>query len=80
MYTKINSSSAKAQLSKLLQAVKQGQCYTIMVDGHPIADLVPSKNFIQLDAQAAVEAMQNMPKIRGVSIETLTEWVQAGRK
>lgn len=80
MYIKITSSSAKAQLFKLLQAVKQGQRYTIMVDGHPVADLVPSKCSIQSDTKAAVEAMRNMPKIRGVSAETLAEWIRTGRK
>lgn len=80
MYIKINSSSAKAQLPKLLQAVKQGQRYTITLHGRPVADLVPSKNLAQPDAKAAVEAMRNIPKIRGVSAEILAGWIRMGRK
>ncbi len=79
MYTEIGSFDAKAQLSKLLQAVQRGQRFTITLRGRPIADLVPSGSAGH-DAQTAVEAMRGIEKVRGVSGALVTEWIAEGRR
>jgi prevent-host-death family protein len=80
MYTRIGSFDAKTNLSALLRAVRRGQRYTVTLRGQPVADLVPSKSAARADARAAVEAMQQMPKVKGVSGETLTAWIAEGRR
>lgn len=39
----IGAFAAKAQLSRLLRAVEQGQRFTITVRGKPVADLIPHR-------------------------------------
>lgn len=80
MYTEIGSFDAKAKLSALLREVQRGQRYTITLRGRPVADLVPSARAVRQNARVAVEAMRNMPKVRGVSGEMLAEWVAEGRR
>lgn len=80
MYIEIGSFDAKAKLSALLRAVQRGQRYTITLRGRPVADLVPSESAIRQDAQAAVEAMRSMPKVRGVSGKTVADWSSEGRR
>ncbi|MDN5851143.1 MAG: type II toxin-antitoxin system prevent-host-death family antitoxin [Nitrococcus sp.] len=80
MYTEIGSFDAKAKLSALLREVQRGQRYTITLRGRPVADLVPSARAVRQNARAAVEAMRNMPKVRGVSGEMLAEWIADGRR
>lgn len=81
MYTEIGSFNAKARLSELLQEVKRGQRYTITLRGQPIADLVPSHSSnSHEDALTAVKVMRKIEKIRGVSGETLVEWIAEGRR
>ncbi len=80
MYIEIGAFDAKSRLSKILQEVKKGKCFTITVRGEPIADLVPSGSAAQHDIKAAVADMQRMTKIRGVSNKTITQWIKEGRK
>ncbi len=80
MYIEVGSFNAKARLSELLQGVKRGQCYTITLRGRPIADLVPSHSAGRPNTQAAIEEMRNIKKIRGVSAESLMEWIEEGRQ
>jgi prevent-host-death family protein len=80
MYTEIGAFNAKAKLSELLQEVRHGQRYTITLRGQPVADLVPSGSSHERNARAAVEAMRNIRKIRGVAAETVAEWIAEGRK
>lgn len=82
MYTEIGSFNAKAKLSELLQKVKHGQRYTITLRGHPIADLVPSKGVTLhgKDVRTAIELMRNIQKVKGISEETLAEWITEGRR
>lgn len=70
----------KRKLSEILQRVKAGRRYTITLRGQPIADLIPSKSAARQDTHAAIEAMRNIHKIRGVSGETMSEWIGEGRK
>jgi prevent-host-death family protein len=80
MYTRIGSFAAKTNLSALLRAVRRGQRYTVTLHGQPMADLVPSQNAAGTDAHATVKAMQEMPKMKGVSGEDLAEWIAEGRR
>lgn len=80
MYTEIGSFDAKAQLSKLLRDVQQGHCYTITLRGHPIADLVPTEHLTGPDPRTAIQAMRHINKISGVSSESLSHWIDEGRK
>jgi prevent-host-death family protein len=80
MYTEVGSFDAKAKLSRLLQGVKQGRRYTITLRGRPIADLIPSESALSHDAHVSVEMMRNMKKVRGVSAQTLTDWIAEGRR
>ncbi len=43
MDASIGAFEAKAQLSRLLRAVEQGERFTITVRGKPVADLVPHR-------------------------------------
>lgn len=80
MYIEIGAFEAKSKLSQLLQEVKLGKHFTITVRGCPIADLIPSESSTFVDTKTAVDSMRNIPKIKGVSDETLTEWISEGRK
>jgi len=80
MFIEIGAFDAKSRLSKILQEVKKGKCFTITVRGEPIADLVPSGSAAKHDFKAAVADMQSMTKIRGVSNKTITKWIKEGRK
>ncbi|MGE3919973.1 MAG: type II toxin-antitoxin system Phd/YefM family antitoxin [Gammaproteobacteria bacterium] len=75
MHTEIGAFEAKANLSKLLQDVKQGHSFTITVRGEPIADLVPTGTGAREDIEAGIEAMKQIRKIQNVSDETVTEWI-----
>ncbi|MFN7871064.1 MAG: type II toxin-antitoxin system Phd/YefM family antitoxin, partial [Cyanobacteriota bacterium] len=44
MDASIGAFEAKAQLSRLLRAVEQGERFTITVRGKPVADLVPHRS------------------------------------
>jgi prevent-host-death family protein len=80
MYTEIGSFDAKSKLSKLLREVDQGRRYTVTLRGRPVADLVPSKSARRADGRASVEAMRRMPRVTGVSRETLQDWIAEGRR
>lgn len=80
MYTEVGSFDAKAKLPELLREVQHGQRYTITLRGRPVADLVPSESAARYDAHDAVEAMRGMPKVRGISGETIAEWMSEGRR
>ena len=79
MYTEIGAFDAKAQLSRLLNEVKQGHCYTITLRGKPIADLVPSERAVCRDVSESIEAMRSINKVVGVSDEDLADWIAEGR-
>ncbi len=79
-HVEIGAFDAKTKLSILLQEVKRGHHFTITVRGKPVADLVPSKSVNQCSTQEAVAAMQKIKKIKGVSAEMLSKWIQEGRK
>ena len=80
MYAEIGAFDAKTNLSKLLQEVMQGQHFTITIRGKPIADLVPSKNALPQNTEEVVRAIQKIKKVKGISTETLSQWIQEGRQ
>lgn len=70
---------AKAQLSRLLRAVEQGQRFTISVRGKPVADLIPHRRDATETVAAAVAALQATPRIPGVSDAEVAGFVGEGR-
>ena len=75
----IGAFEAKAQLSRLLRAVEQGQRFTISVRGKPVADLIPHRADATEAVAAAVAALQATPRIHGVSDAEVAGFVGEGR-
>lgn len=80
MYKEIGAFDAKARFSELLRSVSEGQSYTISVRGKPIADLVPSLASRQADVKAAMEALRNFPRVKGVKDEDIAAMIREGRE
>jgi prevent-host-death family protein len=76
----IGAFEAKAQLSRLLRAVEQGEHFTITVRGKPVADLVPHRAASTQGLAAAIEALQAFPRIRGVGDADVTSFIEEGRR
>jgi len=79
MDVSIGAFEAKAQLSRLLRAVEQGERFTITVRGKPVADLVPHGGGSGQGVAAAVTALQAAPRIRGISDADVASFVAEGR-
>jgi prevent-host-death family protein len=79
MDANIGAFEAKAQLSRLLRAVEQGERFTITAWGKPVADLVPHRAESSEGVAAAVDALQAFPRIRGVGDGEVAEFVREGR-
>jgi prevent-host-death family protein len=71
---------AKTRLSEIVRLVEAGDTFTITQRGRPAVDLVPSRQKGKLRAAEAVRRLQAMPKVEGVSAETLREWIEEGRE
>ena len=71
---------AKTRLSEIVRLVEAGDTFTITQRGRPAVDLVPSRQKGKRRAAEAVRRLQAMPKVEGVSAETLREWVEEGRE
>jgi prevent-host-death family protein len=78
-YTEIGAFDAKTRLSELLRKVEQGERFTITLRGRPMADVVPSQVKNRLRAAEAVRRLLAMPRIEGISPETVKEWIEEGR-
>jgi prevent-host-death family protein len=78
-YTEIGAFEAKTKLSELLRKVEQGERFTITLRGRPMADVVPSQVKNRLRAAEAVRRLLAMPRIEGISPETVKEWIEEGR-
>ena len=76
----IGAFEAKAQLSRLLRAVEQGEHFTITVRGRPVADLVPHRAASSQGVTAAIAALQAFPRIRGISDAEVADFVAEGRR
>jgi prevent-host-death family protein len=80
MYPEIGIFSAKARLSELLRSVREEGCsYTITVRGECVADLVPCQSARRGNAQAAIEALLAIERVRGVGDEELKSLIEEGR-
>lgn len=78
-YTEIGSFDAKTKLSEILRKVEQGERFTITRRGRAVADVVPSRLKDRQRATEAVRRLMAMPKITGISPETVREWIEEGR-
>jgi prevent-host-death family protein len=78
-YTEIGAFDAKTKLSEILRKVEQGERFTITLRGRPMADVVPSQVKNRLRAAEAVRRLLAMPRIEGISPETVKEWIEEGR-
>jgi prevent-host-death family protein len=76
----IGAFEAKAQLSRLLRAVEQGEHFTITVRGKPVADLVPHRAASSQGLAAAIEALQAFPRIRGIGDADVASFIEEGRR
>lgn len=79
-YTEIGAFDAKTRLSEILRKVEQGERFTITLRGRAVADVVPTQADRNERAARAIEALMNMPKIQGISGETVREWIEEGRE
>jgi prevent-host-death family protein len=79
-YTEIGAFDAKTKLSEILRRVDQGERFTITVRGRAVADVVPTQARNQRAIDEAVEQLLAMPKISGVSSETIKAWIEEGRE
>jgi len=77
-YADIDAFDAESKLLQLLHEVRHGRRYRIKVDGHSIADLVPSKRAVSQDVHASIEQMRNIRKIGSISAENLTVGLAEG--
>jgi prevent-host-death family protein len=81
VYTEIGAFDAKTKLSEILRKVEQGQRFTITVRGRAVANLVPAaQGPTAAEVAKAVEGLINFPRVRGVSGDTVLEWIREGRK
>ncbi len=79
VYTEVGAFEAKTKLSEILRKVEQGERFTITVRGRAMADIVPSKVKDRRRMDEAVRRLLAMPKIEGISPETIKEWIEEGR-
>ena len=80
VYTEIGAFEAKTKLSEILRKVDLGERFTITVRGRAVADVVPTQARNQRAIDEVVEQLLAMPKISGVSAETIKEWIEEGRE
>jgi prevent-host-death family protein len=78
-YNEVGAFAAKTKLSEILRKVEQGERFTITVRGRPVADIVPSQLKNRQRAAEAVRRLLAIPKIEGISPETVKEWIEEGR-
>jgi prevent-host-death family protein len=80
-YTEIGAFDAKTKLSEILRKVEQGERFRITRNGKPVANLVPAEQKPNAAAVAmAVDGLINFPRIKGVSGDTVLEWIREGRQ
>jgi len=80
-YTQLGAFDAKTKLSEILRKVDRGERFTITVRGRAVANLVPvTLDRSKAKVDAAVEALLNFPRIKGVPGDTVLEWIREGRK
>ena len=79
-YIEIGAFEAKAKLSEILRKVEKGERFRITRRGRAVAEIVPSQGRDQARIEKAVNDLLAMPKIEGVSPETIKSWIEEGRE
>lgn len=79
-FKEIGAFDAKTRLSEILRKVEQGERFTITVRGRAVADVVPTRSRVNHSVAEAVRELLAMPKVKGVSAETIKEWIEEGRE
>lgn len=79
-YTEIGAFEAKAKLSEILRKVEQGERFTITRRGRAVAEIVPARAYSRARAAEAARNLLAMPKVEGVSAETIKKWIEEGRE
>ena len=73
---------AKTKLSEIVRKVELGERFTITVNGEAKALVVPIPAPTPLhspeEIEAAYQRLRN-PRIKGISHETIREWIEEGR-
>lgn len=77
--SEIGAYQAKTKLPELLRQVQKGKRFTITRHGEPIAELVPSGSTASIDANAAIDEMLKLERVRGVSADDVATWIAEGR-
>jgi len=76
----IQFSTAKAQLSELIDAVERGETVVITRHGKPVADLKPHADSRREDALQAMREIEEMRKTaQQVTAEEILAWRDEGR-
>jgi antitoxin (DNA-binding transcriptional repressor) of toxin-antitoxin stability system len=81
MIVEISFADAEAQFFEIVDRAGRGEQFRIILDGKPVAEIVPTTRHKSEEQVAqAVEELLKMPKIEGVSGDTVLEWIREGRK
>jgi prevent-host-death family protein len=81
MPTEIGAFEAKTKFSEILRKVDQGESFTITVRGRVVAQLTPpSPDTPAEEITAAVQALIDFPRIKGIPGDTVLQWIHEGRK
>jgi prevent-host-death family protein len=81
MPTEIGAFEAKTKFSEILRKVDQGESFTITVRGRAVAQLTPpSPNTPADEIAAAVQALIDFPRLKGIPGDTVLQWIHEGRK
>ena len=80
-YTEIGAFVAKTKLSEILRKVEQGERFTITKNGKAVANLVPAEQRpTAAEAARAVDGLINFPRVKGITGDTVLDWIREGRK
>lgn len=80
MNPEIGAYDAKTKLPELLRAVREGHRYTITHRGKAVAELVPIARAGEDEVREAIAALRALPRIKGVDVADLHNWIAEGRR
>ncbi len=81
MSSEISAADLEVEFFEILKRVKQGESFTITLNGEAVAEICPApKRRSKEEVAAAVEALRNLPQVEGISGETVREWIEEGRR
>ena len=77
----VQFSTAKAQLSELINDVERGETVQITRHGKPVARLIREEDARRADALRAIAEIKELRKqTKGATIEEILAWRDEGRK